>query len=247
VHELRRLNITPVPSRSTVYRVLVRHSLVGAIPRKRRRRDYRRWERSGPMQLWQLDVMGSVLIKDFSTPGGVRETKLISGIDDHSRYSVIGTVVSRATARAVCSAFVTAMAEYGIPDEVLSDNGRQFTGRFGRPHPAEALFERICRHNGITQRLTKPRSPTTTGKIERWHQTIQVELLDPHGPFDSLEAAQAAVDAWRTKYNTARPHQALDMATPAERFVPVPIEQRAVLGLWRPPELAPTRSPLREW
>ncbi len=240
VHELRRLGVDPVPSRSTVYRVLVRHSLVGAIPRKRRRQDYRRWERSGPMQLWQLDVMGSVLIEDPSVSGGVREAKLISGIDDHSRYSVIGTVVPRATARAVCTAFVSAMAEYGIPDEVLSDNGRQFTGRFGAPRPAEVLFERICRHNGITQRLTKPRSPTTTGKVERWHQTIQIELLDPHGPFDSLEAAQAAVDAWRTEYNTARPHQSLDMATPAERFVPVPIEQRAVLGLWRPPELAPT-------
>jgi hypothetical protein len=129
------------------------------------------------------------------------------------------------------------MAEYGIPDEVLSDNGRQFTGRFGAPRPAEVLFERICRHNGITQRLTKPRSPTTTGKIERWHQTIQVELLDPHGPFDSLEAAQAAVDAWRTEYNTVRPHQALDMATPVERFMPVPVEQRGLLGLWLPPEL----------
>jgi hypothetical protein len=81
------------------------------------------------MQLWQLDVMGSVLIKDPAAPGGVREAKLISGIDDHSRYSVIGKVVPRATARAVCSAFGTAMAEYGIPDEVLSDNGRQFTGR----------------------------------------------------------------------------------------------------------------------
>jgi hypothetical protein len=104
------------------------------------------------------------------------------------------------------------------------------------------LFERICRHNGITQRLTKPRSPTTTGKVERWHQTIQVELLDPHGPFDSLEAAQAAVDAWRVEYNTVRPHQALDMATPAERFIPVPDEQRGVLGLWLPPELAPTGS-----
>jgi hypothetical protein len=44
------------------------------------------------------------------------------------------------------------MVEYGIPDEVLSDNGRQFTGRFGAPRPAEVLFERICRHNGITQR-----------------------------------------------------------------------------------------------
>jgi hypothetical protein len=116
VHELRRLGVDPLPSRSTVYRVLVRHSLVSAISRKRRREDYRRWERSGPMQLWQLDVMGSVFIKDPSTPGGVMEAKLISGIDDHSRYSVIGKVVSRATARAVCTAFVSALAEYGVPE-----------------------------------------------------------------------------------------------------------------------------------
>jgi len=130
VHELRRLGISRVPSRSTVYRVLVRHGLVTAIARKRRREDYRRWERSGPMQLWQLDVMGSVFIKDPCIPGGVVEAKLISGIDDHSRYSVIGKVVP-GPRLGQCSAFVAAMTEYGIPDEVLSDNGRQFTGRFG--------------------------------------------------------------------------------------------------------------------
>ena len=189
VYELRRRGVDPLPSRSTVYRVLVRHGLVSAIARKRRRQDYRRWERSGPMQLWQLDVMGSVLIRDPSAAGGVVEAKLISGIDDHSRYAVIAKVVPRATARAVCTAFVSAMAEYGVPEEVLSDNGKQFTGRFGAPRPAEVLFERICRHNGITQRLTKPRSPTTTGKVERWHQSIQGELLDPHGPFARLGQA----------------------------------------------------------
>ena len=95
------------------------------------------------------------------------------------------------------------MAEYGIPAEVLSDNGKQFTGRFGKPRPAEVLFERICRENGITQRLTKPRSPTTTGKIERLHQTLQRELLNVHAPFATIEDAQAAVDAWRKDYNAA--------------------------------------------
>jgi transposase len=70
VHELRRLGITALPSRSTVYRVLVRHGLVSAIARRRRREDYRRWERPGPMQLWQLDVMGSVMISDLTAPGG---------------------------------------------------------------------------------------------------------------------------------------------------------------------------------
>jgi Integrase core domain len=81
------------------------------------------------------------------------------------RFCVIATVVRRATARAVCRAFITAMRVYGIPDEVLSDNGKQFTGRFGKPRPAEVLFERICRRNGIRQLLTKPYSPTTTGKV----------------------------------------------------------------------------------
>jgi hypothetical protein len=116
------------------------------------------------------------------------------------------------------------MQSYGVPEEVLTDNGKQFTGRFGRPTAGEVLFERICRENGITQRLTKPRSPTTTGKVERFHQTVQDELLDELveglGPFPSLQVAQELVDAWVEDYNTRRPHQALGMRTPAERFQP---------------------------
>jgi transposase len=134
----------PDVSRSTVYRALVRHQLLEPVSRRRRRDQYRRWERSASMELWQLDVTASLFLADG------RECKIITGIDDHSRFCVIATVVLRATARAVCSAFVAAMAEYGIPGEVLSDNGKQFTGRFGRPRPAEVLFERICRENGIT-------------------------------------------------------------------------------------------------
>ena len=224
----------PDVSRSTVYRVLVRHQLLEPVPRRRRRDQYRRWERSAAMELWQLDVTASLFLADG------RECKVITGIDDHSRFCVIATVVLRATARAVCSAFVTAMQEYGIPGEVLSDNGKQFTGRFGRPRPAEVLFERICRENGITQRLTKPRSPTTTGKIERLHQTLQQELLNVQGPFASIEDAQAAVDAWRKEYNTTRPHQSLAMAFPSARFIRAAPE---VLGLRVPAELTRTGKP----
>ncbi len=167
-----------------------------------------------------------------------RECKIITGIDDHSRFCVIATVVMRATGRAVCLAFVTAMRSYGVPGEVLSDNGKQFTGRFGKPRPAEVLFERICRENGITQRLTKPRSPTTTGKIERLHQTLQQELLTVHEPFETIGQAQAAVDAWRQEYNADRPHQSLAMAFPAARFAPAAGE---VLGLRVPAGLAASR------
>jgi integrase-like protein/Mu transposase-like protein len=103
---------------------------------------------------------------------------------------------------------------------VLTDNGKQFTGRFTKPRPAEVLFERVCREHGITARLTGPYSPTTTGKVERWHRTLRRELLDVSGPFADLPTAQAAIDGWVHAYNHQRPHQALDMTAPATRFRP---------------------------
>jgi hypothetical protein len=144
------------------------------------------------------------------------EAKVVTGVDDHSRYCVIASVVTRATGRAVCLAFAAALRAYGVPGEVLTDNGKQFTDRFGKG--GEVLFDRICRDNGIVHRLTQPRSPATTGKIERFHGSLRRELLDDAVPFADLAAAQAAVDAWVREYNTARPHQALGMAVPADRF-----------------------------
>ncbi len=104
------------------------------------------------------------------------------------------------------------------------------------------LFERICRCNGIRQLLTKPYSPTTTGKVERWHQTLQVELLNDAGPFASIEEVQAAVDAWRKEYNDHRPHQSLDMACPADRFRPSPVNGDA-LSVWAPADLEAVTTP----
>jgi hypothetical protein len=141
------------------------------------------------MQLWQMDLMGGVF------PAGGRKCKLVTGVDDHSRFIVIAKVVATPSGRAVCTAFAEAMTTYGVPSEVLTDKGKQFTGRFTKPFPAEVLFERICRENGITARLTKPRSPTATGKIERFHKSLWRELLDRVGPFADQETARAAIDA----------------------------------------------------
>jgi transposase InsO family protein len=145
------------------------------------------------------------------------EAKVVTGLDDHSRYCVIASVVLRATGRAVCLAFAGALHKYGVPEEVLTDNGKQFTDRFGKG--GEVLFDRICRDNGIIRRLTEPRHPTTTGKAGRFHLSLRQELLNDGVPFADLAAAQAAVDAWVAEYNTSRPHQALAMACPADRFI----------------------------
>ncbi|MGA5711355.1 IS481 family transposase [Streptomyces cellulosae] len=237
VHELERRSITPVPSRATVYRVLVRNGLVDPGVRKRRRSDYRRWERSTSMELWQMDIVGGILLTDGS------ECKMVTGIDDHSRFMVIAKVVQRATARAVCLAFGEALVRFGVPGEVLTDNGKQFTARFSPGKPGETMFDRICRENGIAHRLTRPQSPTTTGKIERFHQTLRRELLDSHDPFVDLATAQAVVDAWLEEYNRMRPHQALDMAVPASRFVPRPRSEQDALPVVLPARLDPVPGP----
>ncbi|MGW2788215.1 IS481 family transposase [Streptomyces populi] len=235
-HVLERSGaVSPVPSRMTVYRILVRHGLVEPGVRRRKRSDYKRWQRDRPMQLWQMDIVGGVMLVDAVT-GELTEAKVVTGVDDHSRYCVIASVVERATGRAVCAAFVRALRAFGVPEEVLTDNGKQFTDRFG--HGGEVLFDRICRENGIAHRLTQPASPTTTGKVERFHQTLRRELLDDCGAFESIEEAQAALDAWVEEYNCDRPHQALDMQSPTDRFTPVPESERDVLGLKIPGVLA---------
>jgi transposase InsO family protein len=231
-----------IPSTRTINRVLIRHGLVTPRKRRRPRDSYLRWERAAAMLLWQLDIVGGVMLLDSRT-GMLREAKVVTGVDDHSRFCVIASVVERATGRAVCLALAAALGRFGVPEEILTDNGKQFTDRFGKG--GEVLFDKICRHNAITHRLTQPASPTTTGKIERFHLTLRRELLDDHQPYESLAAAQAAIDRFVTQYNTDRPHQALDAAvpvTPAERFSPVPDEQRNLVELWLPPVLASTTT-----
>ena len=81
------------------------------------------------------------------------------------------------------------------------------------------LFDRICREHGITHRCTEVRCPTTTGKIERFHKTLRAELLTGRR-FDSLAHAQQVLDAWVDDDNTQRPHQAIAMQVPVQRFQP---------------------------
>ena len=157
-----------------------------------------------------MDIVGGVRIVDGS------EAKIVSGIDDHSRFVVSARVVARATARPVCDALTFAMRAHGVPSQILTDNGKVFTARFG-PGPGPVLFDKICIDNGITHILTAPRSPTTTGKVERWHKTMRREFLDGK-VFASIEDAQAQLDVWVRHYNHERPHQSIGGVPPIERF-----------------------------
>ena len=224
VYELGRRGVEPLPSTAGVYRALVRLGLIDPAARRARDRKWKRWERGLPMELWQFDVVGGFLLADGT------KAKALTGVDDHSRFCVSAHLMRRETSGNVCDGLAKALRAYGIPAQILTDNGKVFTGRFGRP-VVEVLFDRVCRENGIEHLLTQPRSPTTTGKVERFHRSLRAEFRTDR-VFTTLAAAQAELDAWVEEYNRRRPHQAIGMVPPAQRFFaagtaqPVPIRSR---------------------
>ena len=92
-HQLGREGFDPVPAKTSIYRCLVRHALISPVTRRRKRADYRRWERARAMELWQMDITGGVCLADGTRPS------IVTGIDDHSRFCVCALVVARATAQ----------------------------------------------------------------------------------------------------------------------------------------------------
>ena len=181
--ELGKRDIAPVPSEATLYRVLVRNGLIAPGQRRRPAWSYIRWERGEPMELWQLDIMGGVFLS------GGTEVKLVSGLDDHSRYCVTAQLVVRATGRAVCAAFAASLARHGIPGEVLTDNGKQFTGRFTRPRPSRGAV----RADLPGERHHHPADPPPHPHHDREDRTL---AQDPARPNSSPPAT--ASPAWPT-------------------------------------------------
>ena len=124
-YRLEREGFDPVPSRAAIGRALVRLGLIRPGRRRgSRRREYRRWERGRPMELWQLDVMGGVLLE------GGTDLKAVTAIDDHSRFCLAVGLVERAASRPVCAGVRPDPGRVRAPEAVLTDNGKVFTGRF---------------------------------------------------------------------------------------------------------------------
>ncbi len=91
------------------------------------------------------------------------------------RFCVSARLMPRERTQLVCDGFLAAMRAHGVPQQVLTDNGKVFTGKYAQP-PVDVLFDRLCRENGVDHLLTQPHSPTTTGKIERFHRTLRIEF-----------------------------------------------------------------------
>jgi len=213
---LKRVLFLPA-SPETVRRTLHKQGLMPKSRKKAPRNPPRPrfFERSTPNQLWQSDI--------FTFRLGGKNAYLIGFVDDYSRY-VVGLGLYRSqTAEHVLEVYRTAVAEYGVPKEMLTDQGRQYATWRGKTRFQLELVKDRVQHI-----LSRPHHPMTLGKVERFWKTIWEEFL-VRAQFGSFEEAQERVRYWVQYYNHKRPHQGLGGMCPADRFFQVQQELRKVI------------------
>lgn len=204
---LKRAGV-PVPSARTVHRVLVRAGLVEPQPAKRPRSSYKRFEHPAPNACWQLDGT------DWSLADGTAAC-ILRLTDDHARMILASRAAPAETTVEAWALLETALARHGRPVMLLSDGGSAFTSR--RTTGGISLFEQRLRDQGINPVVSSPRHPQTCGKKERDWQPLK-KWLSAHRPARTLPELQSLLDAYDVLFNTERPHQGLDGATPQERY-----------------------------
>lgn len=199
-----------VPSVATVHRILQRRGLIEAQPKKRPKSSWRRFEAPAPNEWWQIDAT------DWVIATGV--ARVFNIIDDHSRLVCRSRCVKEATGIEAWATFSEAALRWGLPAGMLSDNGLCFSGRLRN---MEVMFEANLRDVGVRPFTGRAYHPQTTGKVERFQQTLKRWLRrrdQSQGLAKDLVELQARLDEFSTHYNEQRPHQGIGRVTPLSRW-----------------------------
>ena len=218
IHYHLSQTLDTVPHVRTIHRVLVRRGFVTPQPHKRPRETWTRFESALPNECWQSDMTHWQVGDDNVTEG----VEIINFVDDYSRAALSSTVVPVATSDLVVACFYRTANDFGLPSEVLSDNGAIYTANYRGAHTG---LEIDLAALGITFKHGKPYHPQTQGKVERYHQTLK-KFLRRQPLAANIEELQSQVNSFVLYYNETRPHtargcppmhawRALDKATPA--------------------------------
>lgn len=216
------LVLESIPSTATIWRILTRRGLVVPEPRKRPKTALRRFEAPAPNEWWQIDAM------EWTIATGV--ARVFNIIDDHSRVLARSRAVETATTEQAWVTFSQAAATWGLPAGVLSDNGLSFSGKL---RGFEVLFEARLRDAGVRPFTGRPYHPQTTGKVERFQQTLKKWLRKQPLAADLVEL-QTQLDRFAVIYNTQRPHQGIGRAFPIDRWRATPASGPASEALAHP-------------
>ena len=196
------------PSERTVTQVLRRHHLIEK-KKSSHAEKWKRFESPAPNGMWQMDFKGKIkTLEGWSYP--------LTILDDSSRFSVGLKALPSEKREGVQRELESVFSRYGLPDVILADNGAPW-GRGGDQVPTK--LSRWLMKIGVQVIHSRPRHPQTLGKDERFHRTLNEELLR-HYQWRSHTHLQDKLDDWRERYNHIRPHESLDLDTPSQRYRP---------------------------
>jgi len=203
-----------VPAASTCTQILRRRGCLEPQPGQSRG-PFERFERAAPNELWQMDFKGH-----FATQAGVRCHPL-TVIDDHSRFNIVLEPAADETGATVRRLLTAGFSIYGLPEAILCDNGEPW---------GKASFDPVCPYTtlgvwllelGVRVLHGRPNHPQTQGKDERFHHTLNRELISRHTWRDLLHCAEK-FPPYRHRYNCERPHDSLGGDTPVRHYQPSP-------------------------
>ncbi len=196
------------PAKSTIHCVLDRHGLV-----KRRRKRYKAkgtilTDRNNPNELWCADYKGEFMLSDK------RYCYPLTITDYSSRYLLCCEGLESTRRDYAFEMFKKTFERYGLPRAIRTDNGTPFsssTALFGLSQ-LSVWWLRL----GISIERIKPGNPQQNGRHERMHLTLKQEATKPPG--ENMLQQQEKFDNFINEFNNERPHQAIDMQTPSQRY-----------------------------
>lgn len=205
---LLALNHQDLPCPSTCQAILKRHGLIDPVEALKHK-PFQHYQKAQPNELWQMDFKG-----DFQLARGRCYPFTI--LDDHSRFNVALQACARNTTPIIQAILIRVFRLFGLPDWITCDNGPPW-GSSCRGHYTQLGVWLLRLGIGLSH--SRPHHPQTQGKDERFHRTLQTEVLR-YQTATTLDKWQAAFDDWRQIYNHERPHESLGQKVPASRYQP---------------------------
>ena len=212
IHHLIEGKFRVHPSVSTIYRTLKRYPL-----NKKRKAAIKRYERKYPGELLHADTysLAKTIMLDR------KKYYLFGAIDDCTRLCHV-EIIEKQTAQQATQAFFKAYKwfnAHGIqPEEVMTDNGQEFTAYTSQKAKDKHFFESMLNIFGMKHLYTKPYKPQTNGKIERFWRILHDECLMSIEKTLSINEFEAELNGFLYRYNYQRRHSALNYNTPLDKL-----------------------------
>lgn len=205
---LENLGYANMPCEKTINRIFKRYGYI-SFEESEKHKPWKRFEHEHPNDLWQMDFKGYFeTVKERCYP--------LTLLDDHSRFSLLIHSCANQQTITVKQALTEVFRQYGLPLRMTMDNGAPFGSSTHQKHTRLTAW---LIHLGITVSHSRPYHPQTQGKLERFHRTLNEDLLSRY-LFDDLKHAQEGFDYYRDIYNNVRPHGAINLDVPSKRYIP---------------------------